>query len=29
MLAATKVKVSGSEQKSEQEHKHFVHKTCK
>ena len=29
MLAATKVKMSGSENKSEQEHaQHFLHKTC-
>ena len=28
MLAATKVKMSGSEKQSEQEHKHFLHKAC-
>ena len=29
MLAATKVKMSDSEKKSEQEHRrHFLHKTC-
>ena len=28
MLAATKVKISGSEKQSEQEHKHFLHETC-
>ena len=29
MLAATKVKMSGREKKSEQEHiQHFLHKTC-
>ena len=27
MLAATNVKMSGSEKQSEQEHKHFLHKT--
>ena len=25
---ATKVKMSGSEKQSEQEHKHFLHKAC-
>ena len=29
MLAATRVKMSDSEKKSEQEHvRHFLHKTC-
>ena len=29
MLAATKVKMSGSEEKNEQKHiRHFLHKTC-
>ena len=28
MLAATKVKISGSEKQSEQEHKLFLHETC-
>ena len=28
-LAATKVKLSGSEKQSEQELKHFLHITCK
>ena len=28
MLAATKVKMSGSEKQSEQEHKHSLHKAC-
>ena len=29
MLVATKVKMNGSEKKSEQEHvQHFLHKTC-
>ena len=29
MLAATNVKMSGSEKQSEQKHKHFLHKTRK
>ena len=28
MLAATKVKMSGSRKKSEQDVRHFLHKTC-